>query len=179
MSDVLQVNASPETPVVAESLPAELPDDTDLINAIISSGGDVELAAEKANTTKEHLLARYPTLNKDILASGIRTAIQIQTFQLFTDLKVVVLHTLDELSATQRSKFMLELLPQLSGLVAPPVQGAGSTPTSVFNIINQMNTETQNAEDSLIKRISAVTNTRAEDIIHQEPDTSGTNGAVV
>lgn len=179
MSELLQETAASTTGDSALIATAAVSDD-ELIAHIISSHGDIELASERAKLSTTTLLSRLPSLDRTKLIEGIKTALTIQTFESFTQVKTITMASLADMSATQISKFMLELANQLSGLVAPnaPVQSGVQSGISL-NIINQMNNEAVDAKQELIKRISVIDVDRAEDRPDRELDDGAAAGALV
>lgn len=91
-----------------------------LINAIVAAHGDLTLAAERLHTTPTDIINRLPTINKEALKEAISTATLLQSFEVLTSVKAVVLSTLSELPPAQRARLLLDLL----GRMAPqaPVQ---------------------------------------------------------
>lgn len=182
MSELLQETAVEGTVASTGDTDIVVVSDDELIGHLISSHGDIDLAAERAKLDKIAILSRLPSLDRNKLIEGIKTALTIQTFESFTQAKTVTMSQLDEFSPTQLAKFMLDLANQLSGLVAPPpVQnaGGGSTSSTTLNIINQMNNEAVDAEQELIKRISVIDVTREQSRSHQELDSGAAAGASV
>lgn len=181
MSELLQETATSGTVVSTGDTDIVVVSDDELIGHLISSHGDIDLAAERAKLDKIAILSRLPSLDRNKLIEGIKTALTIQTFESFTQAKTVTMSQLDEFSPTQLAKFMLDLANQLSGLVAPPpVQNGGATPSAnVFNIINQMNNEAVDAKQELIKRISVIDVASRADSSDRELDAGAATGAPV
>lgn len=143
MSDVLQ----------DDTAVAVVIDDDALIGVLIASHGDMALAAERASLSEQAIVERLPTLNREKLLEGIKTALAIQTFATFTTVKEVAMASLGDMTGQQVSKFMLELTDRLNSLVTPAAPAAGAGPT--FNLFNQqMISEQASARDKLAERIT-------------------------
>lgn len=105
-------------------------DEQVLINAIVAAHGDLTLAAERLHTTPTLIIDRLPTINREALKDAISTATLLQSFEVLTSVKAVVLSTLSELPPAQRARLLLDLLGRMAP--QPPVQP--QTQLNQFNL---------------------------------------------
>lgn len=115
--------------MTAEVVPFEQRTNDELIGALISSHGDIALAAERLKVNEYTLLAKLPELSYEKLLAAVKTARMLQAFDLWTIARHTTETSFSDLTASQMSKFLIDFMDRFEVMVNPPVHGgSGQAP---------------------------------------------------
>lgn len=138
------------------------------VEALVSAGGNVELAAERLDITPVELMSHVLKDGGDEdFARAIRTAVALNVIDILAHLRIAMQVRADELSGSEMSKLLEAILTGLSSLF-PAAKAPETRAPSLMQIFN--NPGSNDVKEQLTSRIDRMSSSRVpeEDVVESE-----------